>query len=61
MQDVRMTSPGTAMQNEFTSEAVKCRDQAKAFAGRPEEPFLLRVATAFEELAQITKPQLRQR
>lgn len=49
------------MQNDFASEAVKCRDQAKTFAGRPEEPFLLRVATAFEELAQIAKPQLQKR
>lgn len=54
-----LISAGTAMQNEFASEALRCRDQAKTFAGRPEESFLLRVATAFDELAQITKPQLR--
>jgi hypothetical protein len=35
----------------FKEQAEKCRKQAGEFAGRPEAPFLLRVASAFEELA----------
>jgi hypothetical protein len=35
----------------FKEQAEKCRRQACEFAGRPEAPFLLRVATAFDELA----------
>ena len=32
-------------------QADKCRAQANEFAGKPEAPFLLRVASAFDELA----------
>jgi hypothetical protein len=32
-------------------EAERCRLQANAYAGKPEAPFLLRVADAFEQLA----------
>lgn len=32
-------------------EADSCRRQAAAYVGQPEGPFLLRVATAFDELA----------
>jgi hypothetical protein len=35
----------------FREQAEKCRKQASEFAGRPEAPFLLRVASAFDELA----------
>jgi hypothetical protein len=35
----------------LSKEAAKCREQAKEFAGRPEQPFLLSVASAFEDLA----------
>ena len=36
----------------FKNEAKKCRRQAAtAFVGKPEEPFLLRLADLFEELA----------
>jgi hypothetical protein len=35
----------------LVNEAAKCRRQAKEFAGRPEQPFLLSVASAFEDLA----------
>lgn len=34
----------------FKEQADKCRKQANEFAGRPEAPFLLRVASAFDEL-----------
>lgn len=34
----------------FTEEAEKCRSQALAYLGKPEAPFLLRVARAFDEL-----------
>jgi len=34
-------------------EAASCRRMARDFAGRPEEPFLLRVANAMEELALV--------
>lgn len=47
---------GPVMRDEFISEAVKCRQQAKRFSGRPEEPFLLRLASAFEELSQAKRP-----
>jgi hypothetical protein len=43
------------MYDEFVSEAVKCRVQAEEFAGKPEQPVLLRLARAFEELAQIER------
>jgi hypothetical protein len=35
----------------FKVEAAECRRQAAAFYGRPEGPFLLRVAGMFEELS----------
>ena len=35
----------------FREQADKCRAQASEFAGKPEAPFLLRVASAFDELA----------
>jgi hypothetical protein len=35
----------------FKEQAEKCRRQAGEFAGRPEAPFLLRIASAFDELA----------
>ena len=35
----------------FKEQAEKCRRQAGEFVGRPEAPFLLRVASAFDELA----------
>jgi hypothetical protein len=35
----------------FIAEAENCRRQAADFVGRPERPFLLGVANAFEELA----------
>jgi hypothetical protein len=41
----------------FGGEAEKCRRQAEQFAGRPEAPFLLRVARSFEELE--SAPRLR--
>lgn len=35
----------------FAEEAAKCRAQADEFAGKPEQPFLLRLSEAFEDLA----------
>ena len=35
----------------FKEQAENCRKQANEFVGRPEAPFLLRVASAFDELA----------
>jgi hypothetical protein len=35
----------------FTKEAESCRQQAAAYVGQPEGPFLLKVARAFEDLA----------
>jgi hypothetical protein len=37
----------------FKEQADNCRRQACEYAGRPEGPFLLRVASAFDELAII--------
>jgi hypothetical protein len=40
------------------AEAARCRRSAKQFRGRPEQPFLLRLASAFEELALVRdRPQ----
>ena len=35
----------------FKEQAENCRRQACEYAGRPEAPFLLSVASAFEDLA----------
>ena len=35
----------------LAAEAQVCRKQAMLFPGRPEQPFLLKLAAAFEELA----------
>ena len=35
----------------FKEQAENCRRQANEYVGRPEAPFLLRVASAFDELA----------
>jgi hypothetical protein len=35
----------------FRKQADQCRRQASEFAGKPEAPFLLSVASAFDELA----------
>lgn len=37
-------------------EAENCRRRALAYLGRPEAPFLLRVARAFEDLARHPRP-----
>jgi hypothetical protein len=39
----------------FTREAARCRAQAAEFAGKPEQPFLLRLSQAFDELAAKNK------
>ncbi len=40
-------------------EAEKCRRVAKAYSGKPEAPFLLSVAKAFEDLAKRDRRDLR--
>ncbi len=41
-------------------EAKKCRECAPEYAGRPERPFLLKLAKAFDELAgQKSEPSRR--
>jgi len=42
----------------FKEQAESCRRQANQYAGRPEAPFLLRVAQAFDELATSVDPSL---
>jgi hypothetical protein len=42
----------------FREQADKCRAQASEFAGKPEAPFLLRVASAFDELAMESDSRL---
>jgi hypothetical protein len=37
----------------LSNEAKSCREMASEFAGRPEEPFLLRLASAMEKLTLI--------
>jgi hypothetical protein len=43
----------------LTREANECRKRAREFFGRPEEPFLLKLASEFERLAK--EPHLTQR
>lgn len=40
------------------TEAEKCRSLARVFEGRPEQPFLLKIAETFEDLA---RPQATRR
>lgn len=40
----------------FKEQAESCRRQATQYVGRPEAPFLLRVASAFDELATKVDP-----
>ena len=42
----------------FREQAQSCRQQASEFIGRPEAPFLLRVASAFDDLARSTEASL---
>jgi hypothetical protein len=40
----------------FAEEANFCRRQAPRYTGRPEKPFLLRLAEEFEQLDRCRKP-----
>jgi hypothetical protein len=42
--------------SDWNWEADKCRQKALAYFGRPEAPFLLRVAREFDRLAQDDRP-----
>src|SRR3954452_2544695 len=42
------------MMRSLAQDAATCRLMASEFTGRPEQPFLLKLARAFEELAMIT-------
>jgi hypothetical protein len=42
----------------FKEQAESCRRQAHQYVGRPEAPFLLRIAQAFDELAVNADPSL---
>lgn len=47
-----------SMQKQFLQkEAATCRKLAREFAGRPERPFLLKMASAMEELALLGAPR----
>ena len=39
----------------LTAEAEHCRQIAAEFSGRPEQPFLIQLASALEELALVQK------
>jgi hypothetical protein len=41
------------LEQSLHKEAASCREMAREFAGRPEEPFLLSLASAMEELALV--------
>ena len=52
--DALLNDGGESMRKiSLKKEAASCRRMARDFAGRPEEPFLLRVANAMEELALV--------
>jgi hypothetical protein len=40
----------------FQEQAENCRRQATQYVGRPEAPFLLSVARAFEDLGRAANP-----
>lgn len=42
----------------FKEQAESCRRQASEYAGRPEAPFLLQVASAFDQLARDSDSRL---
>lgn len=49
---------GRVMHNRsLYDEAAACRKMARDFDGKPEGPFLLKVASAMEELALIREPR----
>ncbi len=39
------------MAERYAAEAEQCRREARRYEGRPEQQFLLRVASSFDELA----------
>jgi hypothetical protein len=41
----------------LAEEAADCRRAALEFPGRPEQPLLLKLASAFEELALVPKTE----
>jgi len=42
-----------SVMSSLVREAATCRENAKLFVGKPEAPFLMRMASAFDELALI--------
>jgi hypothetical protein len=54
----RLARPRALGSRSLQREAAACRQMAKEHIGRPEEPFLLKVASAMEELALIRGPYL---
>jgi hypothetical protein len=42
----------------FQEQAERCRRQAAQYVGRPEAPFLLSVARAFDDLATRANPSV---
>lgn len=53
----RKFEEATIAQRNLDAQAIRCRLQAVQYLGRPEAPFLLRIARVFEDLA---KEQSRQ-
>jgi len=49
--DRRLDPQPQTSKEQLLDEARSCRRQATAFSGKPEAPFLLNVADAFERLA----------
>jgi hypothetical protein len=54
----RLARPRPPSSNPLHREAAACRKLAKEHLGRPEEPFLLKIASAMEELALVRGPYL---
>ena len=54
----RLARPRPLSSKSLQREAAACRSLAKEHVGRREEPFLLKVASAMEELALIRGPYL---
>lgn len=46
-------------QGHYSHEAEQCRAQARAFAGKPEERLLLKIAVVFDDLAGSRKRRAR--
>lgn len=51
--------PDSKDTKKLVTEAEKCRSLARSFDGRPEQPFLLKIAAVYDDLARPRVQQIR--